>query len=331
MKPKIAFIGTGGTLSSLGAHSLDFVDYSLSGKRLNADEIVANVPELQLYADIVPVSFRGLASFDIAWPEWCELVGLCETLVEEHADLSGIVIGHGTSTMEETAYVLNLTLTIDVPVVLVGAQRPFDSLSSDGPINLVNAVRVALCAEARNMGVLVVLNDAIHAAREVTKGSTLRLHAFQSPDSGPLGCVDGDRVSFYRRPLRRHYPRTEFDMAASDSMPRVDIVYAYPGSDGTAIQAFLQAGAKGIVSAGFAPGHPGSLEDRILQEASDAGVIVVQASRAQEGRVPEGRRLLEGKALSADNLNPEKARLLLALALSQGYDAQEIRRIFATY
>ncbi len=218
---------------------------------------------------------------------------LCEQLVAEHADLAGIVIGHGTATLEETAYILNLTLKVAVPVVLVGAQRPSSALSTDAGLNLVNAIRVAASPEARGMGVLVVLNDEIQAARDVTKTSTLRLQTFRSADFGVLGHADGDAVAFYRRPVRRCCPDTEFDIRSLDALPRVDIAYAYAGGDGTAVRAFIAAGAKGIVSAGFAPGGAPPGEFEALKEAAAQGVVVMQCTRVDDvGRTELARELL---------------------------------------
>ena len=331
MKPRIAFIGTGGTISSLGAGPLDILDYSALDHRMQADAIVAMVPECAEVAEVVPVNFRNVVSHDIDFPVWQELVALCHRLVAEMPDLAGIAIGHGTASLEETAYFLNLVLKVPVPVVITGSQRPASALSSDAGMNLVNAVRVAASPAASGMGVLVLLNDEIHAAREVTKTSTFRLQTFRTPDFGVLGHADGDGVVFYRAPLRRHMPQTEFDVAGLDALPRVDIVYAYVGSDGTASRAFLAAGARGIVSAGFAPGFPGTAEVEVLREAVRQGVVVVQSTRAGSGRTFAGTRARENGFLAADNLNPQKARLLLALALTQTSDPAELRRMFETY
>src|SRR5215469_1513240 len=244
MKPRVAFIGTGGTIASIGKGPLDLQDYGANGKVMHAEEIIAHWPETALVADVLPVRYRNIPSTAIEFADWKALVLLCERLVAEHTDLAGIVIGHGTATLEETAYVLNLTLKVEVPVVLVGAQRPSSGLSTDAGLNLVNAIRVAASPEARGMGVLVVLNDEIQAARDVTKTATMRLQTFRSADFGVLGHADGDAVAFYRRPLRHCYPDTEFDIRTLDALPRVDIAYAYAGGDGTAVRAFIAAGAK---------------------------------------------------------------------------------------
>ncbi len=328
---KVAFIGTGGTISSLGADRLDIIDYSRHGKRLEADAIVEAVPDLADVADVIPVRFRAIPSPDMSLAAWHELAVLCGSLVEQHRDLSGIVIGHGTATLEETAYVLNLTLKLAIPVVVVGSQRPLSGLSSDASLNLVNAVRAAMDEGSRGRGVLVMLNDEIQAAREVTKTSTARMQTFRTPDFGILGQVDGDIVRYYRRAERRHAPDTEFSVADLANLPRVDIGYSYAGADGTAVRAFVAAGAAGIVQAAFAPGMGTSAEVEALSTAARGGVIVVQSNRAGSGYTLDGERQRQAGFLSADNLSPQKARILLALALTRTRDPREIARIFATY
>jgi L-asparaginase len=329
--PKVAFIGTGGTISSDGAAPLIVQDYAATGRMLHSAEILARWPETALVADVLPIRYRNIPSTAVGFADWQALAALCAKLVAEHPDLAGIVIGHGTATLEETAYALNLTVKVRVPVVLVGAQRPSSALSSDAGMNLVNALRVAASPEARGMGVLTLLNDEIQAAREVTKTSTLRLQTFRSPDFGALGHADGDAVVFYRRPLRRCAPDTEFDLAGLTALPRVDIAYAHADGDGTAVRAFVAAGARGIVSAGMAPGSPPPEEFQALAEAVKQGVVVVQSTRAGSGRTFLSTRHADAGFLIADNLNPQKARILLALALTVTSDPVEIVRMFATY
>jgi L-asparaginase len=330
-KPKVAFIGTGGTIASLGTGPLDIQDYGATGNVMHAEEILARWPETRLVADVIAVPFRNIPSPAVGYDEWRGLVQLCAGLTAEHPDLAGIVIGHGTATLEETAYFLSLTIKVDVPVVLVGAQRPSSALSSDAGMNLVNAIRVAASPDARGMGVLVVLNDEIHAAREVTKTSTLRLQTFRTPDFGVLGHADGDAVEFYRRPIRRHAPNTDFDIGGLEALPRVDIAYSYAGNDGVATGAFVAAGAKGIVAAGFAPGFCTPEEVAALVDATQQGVVVVQSTRAGSGRTFRTTRLARAGFLIADNLNPQKARILLALALTRTNDAGTIAAMFRTY
>ena len=330
-KPKVAFIGTGGTIASLGQGPLDLQDYSAAGRVMHADEILDRWPETALVAEVIAVRYRNIVSPAVGFAEWKGLAALCRQVVSDHPDLAGIVIGHGTATLEETAYFLNLTVKVAVPVVVVGAQRPSSALSSDAGMNLVNAIRVAASPDARGMGVLVVLNDEIHAAREVTKTSTLRLQTFRTPDFGALGHADGDAVAFYRRPIRRRAPDSEFDVSELGALPRVDVSYSYAGGDGVAVRAFIAAGARGIIAAGFAPGFcpPGEID--ALTEAVRQGVVVVQSTRAGSGRTFRGSKLRQAGFLIADNLNPQKARILLSLALTVSDDAETIMRMFETY
>src|SRR5215510_1619874 len=195
-------------------------------------------------------------------------------VASERAD--GVVLTHGTATLEETAYFLNLVLKTDVPVVVVGSQRPANMISSDAAMNLLGAVRTAGSRDARGLGVLVLLNDEIQAAREVTKASTARLETFRSPDLGMLGYADADGcVAIYRRPARRHTPDTEFDVRGRRDLPRVDIAYSYAGADGAAIEAFVAAGARGIVTASLAPGANTTAELEALRAARARGVLIV--------------------------------------------------------
>jgi len=253
-KPRVALIGTGGTISSLGRDSLDVWEYMDAGQKIGPDDLVARYPEVAQVAAIVPVPFRSVGSSFIGPADWLLLTEMINAVAAREAPLDGVVITHGTATLEETAYFLNLAVQVDLTVVVVGAQRPASGLSSDAGMNLVGAFRVAAAPEARGLGVLVVLNDEIQAAREVTKTSTLRLETFRSADLGMLGYADPDgRVAIYRRPARRHAPGTEFDLHGRRDLPRVDITYSYAGADRTAIDAFAAAGARGIVAASLAP------------------------------------------------------------------------------
>lgn len=331
-KPKVAVIGTGGTITAIsGIGPLDLSEYTSSGHMLEADQLVARYPEVGSVAEIIPIRFKAVPSTAVAFAEWQALVLAADKAVADHPDLAGIVILHGTATLEETAYALSLTAKVELPIVVVGAQRPASALSTDAGLNLVNAVRVAACPEARGMGVLVCLNDEIQAAREVTKTSTARLQTFRSPDFGLLGHADGDRVVFYRRPIRPAAPNTPFDIRDIEGLPRVDIAYSYAGNDGTATRAFIHAGAKGIVGAAFAPGLLAPAEFDAFKEAVAAGVVVAMSSRAGSGRVFAPAKLREAGFLAADNLNPQKARILLALALTVTNEPARLQEMFATY
>jgi L-asparaginase len=328
-KPRIAVIGTGGTIASQGAGPLDTQDYASSGRPiLDAAALVAGVPTLAEVAEVIPVPFSAVPSTAIGWAEWRGLLAKIAEVKAAHPDLAGIVITHGTSTMEETAYFLSLTLPDDLPVVLTGAQRPFTGLSSDGPMNLVAAVRVAGDPRARGLGVLLVMNEEIHAAREVTKTSNGRMQTFRAPDAGTLGHVDADRVTFWRRSVRVLPPAERFAVAEIATPPRVDVTYSVAGGDGVAVRAFHAAGARGIVSAAFAPGFPSPAEREALAEAAAAGCIVVLSSRAGSSRVFPAKRYAAQGMIPGEDLTPQKARILLMLALTRTSDRAEITEIF---
>jgi len=329
--PRIAVIGTGGTISSLGASSLDVLDYPDFGQKLSCEALLDRFPETRLVAEPVPVTFRQVGSTEIGPAEWIELRALIHRIAGDDPAVAGFVIPHGTATLEETAFFLNLTLAVRQPVVLVGAQRPASALGTDAGMNLVNALRVAGSSEARGKGVLAVLNDEIHAARDVVKTSTYRLQTFRSLDYGALGHVDGDGVHFYRAPSRPHMPETPFARLDPAALPRVDIVYSYAGADGALVDAAVAAGARGIVSAGFAPGSPTPAQRAAFERAARSRVVVVQCSRAASGRVAPRRRLRESGIVAGQDMSPQKARILLMLALSTTSDIAAIQQAFSTY
>jgi L-asparaginase len=330
--PKVAIIGTGGTISGVGRDRLDLYEYGTSGRFMHVDELIAGVPELSRIAEIIAVRYKNVGSGSIGPAAWLELVTLIDQTVAADPEIAGIVVTHGTATLEETAYFLNLAVKVDVPVVVVGAMRPSTALGADGGMNLLNAVRVAAAPKARGMGVMVVLNDEINAARDVTKTSNYRVQTFVSRDVGILGYADGDAVVFYRKPLRRGAPDTEFDVRGLSELPRVDIVPAYAGADATLVTAVVAAGAKGIVSAGFPSGSPSPAQKEALAKAVTEGVVVVQSSRSGSGRVIDDKAAMRATGfLAADSLTPQKARILLMMALTKTSEPGEIRRIFAEY
>ena len=345
--PKVAVIGTGGTISSISGDPLDVLDYPDFSKKGSVGEIVARTPEIARFANCLPVGFREVGSTAIGPSDWLALVRLIHEIDAAHPDLAGFVILHGTArlspfslsktllhgtaTLEETAYFLSLALKTRRPVALVGAQRPASAVSADGPMNLVAAVRTIVDPAAREVGVVVVLNDEIQAAREVTKISSYRLNTFRTPDYGVLGQVDGDRVALYRRSLRPHTTETIFDVSGMDALPRVDIAYSYAGADGVAVDAMVAAGARGMISAGLPPGIPPPLQRQALERAARAGVVIVQTSRGGAGRIARRRYLREQGMVAGDNLNAQKARVLLMLALTQTSDPESVQRLFDTY
>lgn len=328
--PRIAVVGTGGTISSIGRDAFDIADYGALGKVMGVEELLDFWPQARELADVVPVPFRAVPSTALGPPEWLELARLCASLAADGdgrgGGFDGIVVTHGTATLEETAYFLALTNRAPTPIVLVGAQRPSSGLSSDAGMNLANAIRVAADPGARGLGALVLLNDEIHAARDVSKTSTSRLQTFQSPDFGCLGHADFDTIAWYRRPVREV---GGFDVAGVAELPRVDIVPCYAGADGVAVEAFRAAGAKGLVSAGLPPGYLTPALMETLSRAIAEGVPVAQSSRAGSGRVFHVSHMQAAGFLSADNLTPQKARVLLMLALTQTADPAALQGVFA--
>jgi L-asparaginase len=326
--PRIAVIGTGGTISSVGASSLDVLDYPDFGQKLSAEALLDRFPETRLVADPLAATFCQVGSTEIGPRDWIELRALIHQMARDDPAIAGFVIPHGTATLEETAFFLNLTLQTSQPVVLVGAQRPASALGTDAGMNLVSAMRVAGSQEARGKGVLVVLNDEIHPARDVVKTSTYRVQTFRSLDFGALGHVDGDGVHFYRAPLGAHMPDAPFAALELAELPRVDIVHSYAGADGALVDAAAAAGARGIVSAGFAPGSPTPAQRAALERAAKSGIVVVQCSRAFSGRVAPRRRLRETGIVAGEDLSPQKARILLMLALATTTEVAAIQRLF---
>jgi L-asparaginase len=329
--PRIAVIGTGGTISSLGASSMDVLDYPDFGQKLTSEALIDRFPEARLVAEPVPVTFRQVGSTAIGPTEWFELRDLIHRIAREDPAIAGFVIPHGTATLEETAFFLHLTLGVSQPVVLVGAQRPASALGTDAGTNLVNALQVAGCDAALGKGVLVVLNNEIHPARDVVKTSTYRVQTFRSLDFGALGHVDGDGPHFYRAPLKAHMPDTPFAARDIARLPRVDVIYSYAGADGDLVEAAVSGGAKGLVSAGFAPGTPSPAQQAAFIEAAKSGVVVVQCSRAFTGRIAPRRRLRETGIVAGEDFSPQKARILLALMLLTTTDVAAIQEAFQTY
>jgi L-asparaginase len=327
-KPTVAVIATGGTIDSIGASRLDLAWYTEHRVRLADGELISSVPELADIAHIRTVAYPRVPSYALSDRDWLTLAGTVGELLALD-DCDGVVITHGTNTMEETAYFAHLVLPVGKPVVFVGAMRPASAIGADGALNLVRAVQVAASPAAREQGVLVVMNDTIHSARDVTKTATFRVEAFQSPDTGPLGYADADgRIDFYHRSLRLPFPSPAFPVSGLTALPRVDVVVSYVGADGVLIDAAVTAGARGIVSAGTGAGRPTTAEDAALDRAAAAGVLVCQATRNGAGRVSRSPGMARRGLVVADSLVPWKARILLALALTQTEDADEVQELF---
>ena len=252
-----------------------------------------------------------------------------ELLADPKVD--GVVITHGTDSIEETAYFLNLTVKSDKPVVLVGAMRPATAISADGPMNLLEAVQAAASPKMKNVGVTIVMNGRICGARETTKFNTRAVETFQSPEYGYLGVMSEAEPVIYRQSTRRHTTKSEFDVSGLKSLPRVDVIYALPGDDAKLAEASVAAGAKGIVSASMGNGSIPNGQKAFYEPKMKEGFPVVLSERVPTGDCVLSGEDIEKGYLAAGNLNPQKSRLLLQLALTKTQDLKEIQRIFNEY
>jgi L-asparaginase len=328
-RPRIGLILTGGTMQSVGVDRLDIAWYRASGRP--PGDLLGRVPELDGIAEIEQLPFAGGPSPSFDDGVWFALLDAIGDALAGGV-LAGLVVTHGTNMLEETAYFLHLTLKTTSPVVVTGSMRPLSALSGDADLNLVNAVRVAASPQAAGKGVLVVLNDTIHSARDVTKSSTQRVQSFVSRDAGPLGYADNDgRVVFHHAPVRAHTAATELDPRGLSGLPRVEVVLSYLGADGALIDAAVAAGAEGVVSASTGSGWPTPGEEAALERARAAGVAVCIASRTGSGRVTRGPWLVSRGYVAADNLLPWKARVLLALGLTVTREPDELQGMFDRY
>ncbi len=331
--PVVWVLATGGTISGGGSSPTNLTQYRAG--TFSGDELVAAVPALADHAEIRVEQIANVGSPNITFDDWLTLARRIDEIFTRDAEVAGVVITHGTNTIEETAYFLNLTVRHDRPVVLVGAQRPATAISADGPLNLLNAVRTVVALEARDKGVMVVMNGEINAARDVTKTSTYRVETFNSRTLGYLGYVDADRVSFYRETTKRHTVDSEFDLTGVTEFPRVDIVYSYVEPNPVMIRALVEDAVDGIVLAGTGAGLVSAVERTALEAVTamppNVRPVIVRSNRTGSGRVVPLGAYDERGMIPADTLNPQKARVLLMLALTRTRDLDEIRRMFSEY
>ena len=328
-KPTIYILATGGTIAGSGSGALDT---SYTSGTVTVDKLIAAVPEINKIATIKGEQISNIGSQEMNNEVWFKLANrVNELLTSGKAD--GVVITHGTDTMEETAYFLNLVVKSDKPIVMVGAMRNSGSLSADGPLNIFNAVNVAMSKEAAGKGVVVVMNDEIHAAREVTKTNTTAVDTFKSPNSGKIVTVFYGNVKFYMNPVRKHTVNSAFDITKIKELPRVDIIYSHSNDNPDFVNLAVKNGAKGIVNAGMGNGNPFPSALEALGEAVKGGVVVVRDSRVGSGETTLNGEVDDGKYgfLASDNLNAQKARVLLMLALTQTTDKAKIQELFLTH
>ena len=331
-RPQVHVIGTGGSIAGIGPDRLDYILYSEIGDHLTIEQSLERVPEISGFASVTSEDLVSVGSTAIGAPEWLALTNRINSLLAEGSSLTGVAVTHGTATLEETAYFLHLTVKTEKPVVFTGAMRPPTAISTDADLNLLDAVRIASSPHAGGMGVLTVLNNEIHSARDVSKANTFRVETFRPNELGFLGYADSDgQVVFYRAPLRKHTTATPFDVSGRDSLPRVEIVYSYAGADGSVVDAVRQLRPDGLVVVGFGGGTFPPAFLAAAARAVDDGIPVVLASRSTAGRVVNTPRKVEQGFIVCDNLLPQKARVLLMLALTVGGDRDWLQQTFLEY
>lgn len=314
-------IATGGTIAG-----------QARGGQLTGAQIVEAVPEVGGVARVEVEEFSRIGSSAMTPDHWLRLSRRINELFTTEADLAGVVVMHGTDTTEETGYFLHLTMEDDRPVVMVGSMRTSSMVSADGPANLLSGVRVAVSDASRGRGVLVVLNDEVHSARDVRKTDNNRVDTFRSAEWGALGVVDSDRIVFRRSIETRYTTSSDVRLASGTTeLPDVWIVADFAGHDGSAVRAAVRAGAAGVVVQAFGGGRPSPGMRAAIAELADTGIPVVMASRVTEGRVLASAATPDNNVVAAGDLPPHRARVLLMLALLRGIDGVELQRLFDTH
>lgn len=318
--PLVKIIATGGTI----ANSPD--------GRMAVDTVLAQIPQISEHARIEVTDYVRIGSSSISVQNWIDIAHLVNEIFETEPDVDGIVVTHGSNTSEETAYFLSLATRFEKPVVLTAAQRQQNTLGSEGTRNLFDAIRVAASPDAASKGVMLAVNEVIHPARDVTKRISVRVETWESGDTGALGLIDGDQVSFYSAPTYKHTAHSEVqlppEITRAEQLPRVDIVYSYAGADGALVEAAAAAGARAIVVAGFPTGSPTPGQVDALNRVRDSGVHIIMANRGGLGRI---NTPVNHDYISADNLTPQKARILAMLALARDPSDAFLREVMSTH
>jgi L-asparaginase len=327
--PNIVILATGGTIAGSAATG---TQSGYTSGAVTIDSMLAAVPGIKDLANIKGEQISNVGSQDMTFDIMLTVAKRCNTLLAGNS-VDGIVITHGTDTMEESAFFLNLVVKSDKPVVLVGSMRPSTAVSADGPLNLYNGVAVAADPNARGRGVLVVMNDWIHGAHSLTKTSTTAIQTFMSPLRGIVGVSAYGKNDFYNTPSWKHTTASEFDVTNVTKLPRVDILYAYEDMSPDLIDASVAEGAKGIVIAGVGNGNMNKSSLEAAERAVKKGVVVVRSSRVPTGTVGRNVEVNDDEMgfIASDELNPQKSRILLMLALLKQRTSANLQQLFQTY
>lgn len=327
--PNVVVLATGGTIAGKATSN---VKAGYTSGQAGVDELLAAVPEAKKLANLTGEQVSNIGSQDMNDDVWIKLATRVNALLAK-PDVSGVVITHGTDTIEETAYFLNLVTKSTKPVVLTASMRPSTALSADGPLNFFNAVAIAANKDAANRGVLVTLNDWIHGASSLTKTSTTAVQTFMSPLSGLIGTVNYGEIEYFRGPVGKNKVSSDFSVTSSTVLPRVDIIMAYENMDGAAINAAVAAGAKGIVIAGVGNGNMTKPALEALAAQAKRGIVCVRSSRVATGEIGRDVEVNDDSLgfVASRRLNPQKARVLLRLALTKTTDVKTIQHYFDEY
>jgi L-asparaginase len=328
-KKNIVILATGGTIAGAAASG---TQAGYTSGAVNIDTMINAVPGIKDLANLKGEQISNVGSQDMSFDILLKLANRINELAKSN-DVDGFVITHGTDTMEESAFFLNLTVKTDKPVVMVGSMRPSTAVSADGPLNLYNAVGVAADPNAKGRGVLVVMNDWIHGAHSLTKTSTTAVQTFMSPQRGLVGVASYGKNDFFTNPEWKHTTQSEFDVTGVTKMPRVDVIFASADMSPDLIDAAVANGAKGIVIAGVGNGNMNKASVDAAERAVKKGVVVVRSSRVATGAVGRNVELNDDQLgfIASDELNPQKARILLSLALLQKHSPNQIQTMFTTY
>lgn len=321
---KIMIIGTGGTIAGTGNSASALTEYRAGS--IGVQELMQAVPTLEGYGPFESIQFSNIDSSEMSPYRWVRLALLVNE-VAERDDIGGIVITHGTDTMEETAYFLQLTVHTKKPVVMTGSMRPATALSADGPVNLLQAVQVARSDSAKGQGVLVVMNGYIDSAREVAKLHTTDVGTFGNAQLGHMGCVQNGTAYFYYTPRRKHTSNSVFILREEVELPSVGIVNLYGGMD-TEILTMVASQSQGLIVGGF--GH-GTLPQGVRDTLKKITIPKVRSSRIGNGIVSSNSSDAKEGFIVSDSLSPVKARILLMLALQRERSREDLERIFASY
>lgn len=330
-KPRLVILATGGTIAGAGT-SGSATDVGYKAGALAVDLLIDAVPKMKEIADIRGEQIASIGSQDMNDEVWVKLAARTNELLAQR-DVDGVVITHGTDTLEETSWFLHLVVKSDKPVVMTGSMRPATAMSADGPLNMYNAVAVAADPDSRGRGVLVALNDDVHSARDVVKTHTTDVETFRSNEAGLIGVTLFGTQEFYRTPAHPFGAKSEYKVKAGATLPRVDVIYAHAGMSPDLIDAAVANGAKGLVIAGVGDGNMTSPALDAMKRAIARGVVVVRSSRVGAGFVRRNVEVNDDAlgTVAAMDLNPGKARVLLKLALTKTAESAAVQRAFDRY